>query len=77
MPSNMTMPSLLLSMGCCNMSKNMINPDRDVSEPITRLKSSEKLEKSAARATMRVRILVFSSRGSLAAAGYLRKRKHL
>ena len=40
---------------------------------ITLRRSSEKLENKAALATMRVRILVFSSLGCLAAAGYLQK----
>lgn len=54
------------------MSKSMVMPDREVSEPITLRRSSEKLENKAALATMRVRILVFSSLGCLAAAGYLK-----
>ena len=73
MPSRITMPSLLFKTGCCNMSNSIIIPDRDVSEPITLRKLSGKLEKSAALATMRVLILVFSSRGCLGAAGYLKK----
>ena len=77
MPSKMTIPSLLFSTGCCSISNNMIRPDREVSEPMTRLKSSEKLEKRAALATMRVRILVFSSLGCLEAAGYLKLIKSL
>ena len=56
------------------MSKSMVIPDLEVSEPITLRRSSEKLENKAALATMRVRILVFSSLGCLAAAGYLQKR---
>ncbi len=63
------MASLLLSTGCCSMSNNMTKPVLDVSDPITRLRSSEKLENKAAFATILVRILVFSSRGCLGAAG--------
>ena len=73
MPSRITMPSLLFKTGCCNMSNSIIIPDRDVSEPITLRKLSGKLEKSAALATMRVLILVFSSLGCLGAAGYLKR----
>lgn len=70
MPSRMTMPRRLFKTGCWSMSKTIVKPDLDVSEPITFRKSSEKkLENRAARATMRVRILVFSSLGSFGAAG--------
>ena len=72
MPSSITIPSLLFKTGCWSMSKSMVMPDREVSEPITLRRSSEKLENKAALATMRVRILVFSSLGCLAAAGYLK-----
>ena len=71
MPSRITMPRRLFKTGCWSMSKSMVIPDREVSEPMTRRRSSEKLENKAALATMRVRILVFSSLGCLAAAGYL------
>ena len=54
------------------MSNSIVMPDREVSDPMTRRKSSEKLENKAARATIRVRIFVFSSLGCLAAAGYLK-----
>ena len=53
------------------MSKIIKRPVLDVSEPMTRLKSSEKLENKAALAATRVRILVFSSLSGLDAAGYL------
>ena len=74
MPSSITIPSLLFKTGCWSMSKSMVMPDLEVSEPITLRRSSEKLENKAALATIRVRILVFSSLGCLAAAGYLQKR---
>ena len=74
MPSSITIPSLLFKTGCWSMSKSMVIPDLEVSEPITLRRSSEKLENKAALATIRVRILVFSSLGCLAAAGYLQKR---
>lgn len=48
-----------------------MTPDLAVSEPMTRLRSSEKLEKSAALAATRVRFFVESSRGWRGAAGYL------
>ena len=73
MPSSITIPSLLFKTGCWSMSKSMVMPDLEVSEPITLRRSSEKLENKAALATIRVRILVFSSLGCLAAAGYLQK----
>ena len=73
MPSSITIPSLLFKTGCWSMSKSMVIPDLEVSDPITLRRSSEKLENKAALATMRVRILVFSSLGCLAAAGYLQK----
>lgn len=73
MPSSITIPSLLFKTGCWSMSKSIVIPDLEVSEPITLRRSSEKLENKAALATMRVRILVFSSLGCLAAAGYLQK----
>ena len=54
----------------CNISKSIRRPDLVVSDPIRRLKSSEKLENNAALAATRVRIFVFSSLGSRSAAGY-------
>lgn len=71
----MTIPNLLFKTGCCKVSKSIVNPDREVSEPMTRRKSSEKLENKAPLATMRVRILVFSSRGCFGAAGYLQLKR--
>ena len=75
MPSKITMPNLLFKTGCWSISKSIIKPDLEVSDPMTLLKSSEKLEKSAARATIRVLILVFSSLGKFGAAGYLKYKK--
>ena len=69
MPSKITMPNRLFNTGCWSMSKSMVKPYRDVSEPMTRRSSLGKLEKRAALATMRVRIFVFSSRGCREAAG--------
>ena len=66
------MASLLFKTGCCNMSNIMSRPDLAVSRPITRRRSSEKLESSAARAATRVRFFVASSRACCGAAGYLK-----
>ena len=60
----------------CNISKSIRRPDRVVSDPIKRLKSSEKLENNAALAATRVRIFVFSSLGSRSAAGYPLNQKY-
>ena len=68
-PSKMTIPNRLFNTGCWSISKSIVNPYLEVSEPMTRRNSLGKLEKRAALATMRVRIFVFSSRGCLEAAG--------
>ena len=69
MPSKITIPNRLFNTGCWSISKSIVNPYLEVSEPMTRRNSLGKLEKRAALATMRVRIFVFSSRGCLEAAG--------
>ena len=69
MPSKITIPNRLFNTGCCSISKSIVNPYLEVSDPMTRRNSLGKLEKRAALATMRVRIFVFSSRGCLEAAG--------
>ena len=53
----------------CSMSKSICSPSLLVSLPITRLSSSERLEKRRARAATLVLILVFSSRGGVGAGG--------
>ncbi len=68
-----TMASLLFKTGCCNMSNIMSRPDLAVSSPMTRRRSSEKLENRAARAATRVLFFVGSSRGCWGAAGYLKR----
>ena len=68
-PSRMTMTSRLLRAWYCSMSNSMWRPSLLVSLPITLRSSSDKLEKSEARAATRVRILCASSRGGTGAGG--------
>ena len=51
------------------MSKSVMRPARDVSDPMTRFRSSLRLENIAILAAIRVRILVASSRGGTVSAG--------